>query len=68
MTNTKTGAGAVFDFVQTDALKTRLVALAKKHEEQGRISHGLGVRSAIEVLRKEAAAQKKLASKSTSPA
>lgn len=56
MTNTKTGAGAVFDFVQTDALEARLVALEKKHEQQVRVSQGWGVRSAIKAARRKVSA------------
>lgn len=40
-------------------LVTRLTALAKKHEEQGRVSHSLGVRSALDLVKRDLAGQKR---------
>lgn len=45
--------------LDADHLINRLTSLARQHEERGYVSRALGVRSAIELVKRELAAQHK---------
>lgn len=47
--------------VDADHLLLRLTSLAWLHEERGRVSHARGVRIAMALIRRELAAQRKVA-------
>jgi len=46
---------AVPEFIRVDRLLADLKALEKKHEQQGRVSHAAGVRSAIALVKRDTA-------------
>lgn len=46
--------------VDVDHLIARLTGLARQHEERSRISHALGVRSAIALIQRDMATQAKV--------
>lgn len=45
--------------VDADQLLERLAGLARQQEERGRISHALGVRSAIDLIKRDLAGQRR---------
>ena len=45
--------------IDADHLIARLTALSRQQEERGRISHALGVRSAIELVKRELSSQRR---------
>lgn len=64
MSKLQTPADPVPRLVDVDALILRLTMLSRQHEERGKISHALGVRSAIESTKRMLAEQRQAARRS----